>query len=276
MARKRILERFAVDNLTAYLVIGTAAFSGFAIYSGGDFGLISAERIFVRGEVWHLLLYPFRINPQAFFGSEVLGLALYCFILWSFGRQLEFDLGAARYTAFVAAGMVLLIAGALFVPQVRTTAAYLDAAIIVAVAFRNPEQQILFWFLIPIRMKWIGYLIVGAIVAMAVLQAIATVSAWPLLLPAVVFGNVIGLFALERRASTGRGASSESIARMLRQAAPAAPAKARHRCTICGVTELSDPTMDFRFCVDCEDHEYCVRHLHEHEHIRGAASPHSK
>ena len=40
-----------------------------------------------------------------------------------------------------------------------------------------------------------------------------------------------------------------------------------HKCTICGVTEKSDPQMDFRYCSKCEgDFEYCADHLRNHEH----------
>ena len=43
---------------------------------------------------------------------------------------------------------------------------------------------------------------------------------------------------------------------------------ARHRCVICGRTELTDPELEFRFCTKCEgNHEYCMDHLYTHKHI---------
>ena len=42
-----------------------------------------------------------------------------------------------------------------------------------------------------------------------------------------------------------------------------------HRCTICGITDVEDRKMDFRYCVDCEgDYEYCMDHLYNHEHVK--------
>lgn len=47
------------------------------------------------------------------------------------------------------------------------------------------------------------------------------------------------------------------------------PNGARHRCTVCGRTELDDERLEFRFCSKCEgSHEYCQDHLFTHQHIR--------
>ena len=43
---------------------------------------------------------------------------------------------------------------------------------------------------------------------------------------------------------------------------------AKHRCTVCGRTELDDPNLEFRYCSKCNGaHEYCQEHLFTHEHI---------
>lgn len=47
------------------------------------------------------------------------------------------------------------------------------------------------------------------------------------------------------------------------------PNGARHKCTICGRTELDDENLEFRFCSKCEgNHEYCQEHLFTHQHIK--------
>ena len=43
----------------------------------------------------------------------------------------------------------------------------------------------------------------------------------------------------------------------------------KHKCAVCGRTELDDPTLEFRFCSKCEgNYEYCQDHLFTHQHIR--------
>jgi len=44
---------------------------------------------------------------------------------------------------------------------------------------------------------------------------------------------------------------------------------ARHRCAVCGRTELDDPNLEFRFCSKCRgNYEYCQDHLFTHEHVK--------
>ena len=43
----------------------------------------------------------------------------------------------------------------------------------------------------------------------------------------------------------------------------------RHKCAICGRTELDDDSLEFRFCSKCEgNYEYCSDHLYTHEHVK--------
>ena len=43
----------------------------------------------------------------------------------------------------------------------------------------------------------------------------------------------------------------------------------RHRCAICGRTELDNPNLEFRFCSKCDgNYEYCSDHLFTHEHVK--------
>jgi ribosomal protein L37AE/L43A len=42
----------------------------------------------------------------------------------------------------------------------------------------------------------------------------------------------------------------------------------RHCCRVCGITELSQPNEDFRYCSKCEGTQcYCSAHLRDHEHV---------
>ena len=44
---------------------------------------------------------------------------------------------------------------------------------------------------------------------------------------------------------------------------------AKHRCSVCGRTELTNPDLEFRYCSKCNrNHEYCQEHLFTHEHIK--------
>ena len=43
----------------------------------------------------------------------------------------------------------------------------------------------------------------------------------------------------------------------------------RHKCRICGQTELDNPDLEFRYCSRCNGaYEYCQNHLFTHEHVK--------
>jgi len=42
-----------------------------------------------------------------------------------------------------------------------------------------------------------------------------------------------------------------------------------HICAVCGLTDKSDPKMDFRYCSRCNGNlAYCSQHLQDHNHVR--------
>ena len=42
-----------------------------------------------------------------------------------------------------------------------------------------------------------------------------------------------------------------------------------HKCHVCGITDVDDPDMTFRYCSQCNgNYEYCEDHLHNHEHVK--------
>lgn len=43
---------------------------------------------------------------------------------------------------------------------------------------------------------------------------------------------------------------------------------AKHRCAVCGRTELDNPNLEFRYCSKCNgNYEYCQDHLFTHTHV---------
>ncbi|MFQ9748684.1 MAG: hypothetical protein ACLRYY_06955 [Anaerobutyricum soehngenii] len=43
----------------------------------------------------------------------------------------------------------------------------------------------------------------------------------------------------------------------------------RHKCAVCGKTELDDPNLEFRYCSKCNgNYEYCNEHLFTHTHVK--------
>ena len=42
-----------------------------------------------------------------------------------------------------------------------------------------------------------------------------------------------------------------------------------HKCAVCGVTDQTDPNMEFRYCSKCSGYYcYCANHINNHSHVQ--------
>lgn len=137
-------------------------------------------------------------------------------------------------------------------------------SIFLAFAVSYPDMELLLYFIIPIKMKWMA--IVYAVFILYDFIAgnfISRVTIAASLLNFVVFFL-----------STKKGYSPKQQMRKKKYQKQSRPHMtysngARHRCAVCGRTELDDPNLEFRFCSKCNgNYEYCQDHLFTHEHVK--------
>ncbi len=270
MKRKleRTLGKFAVENLTIYITILIAAVSTYAQFIDPSFGNLSFAGLFERGEVWQLFLFPFNMAS----GGPTLGgafwLLLLVYIFWMFSSWLEAEVGTTTFNAYVFFAIFTIVVGHLlgdYLFGVGVDPYFLDLVILAAVCYRNPEHTILLYFIIPVKLKWLAILIFGVMGVFAVVDISRTGSLLPLWSP--LFGMASWFVFFGPEAFRGMARRGEQRVRKATYEAQHVGVTI-HRCAVCGLTEREDPQMDFRFCVDCADHEYCSEHLENHEHIR--------
>jgi hypothetical protein len=222
-----------------------------------DLGRIALLPVAVRaGEAWRL--FTFLLVPPA---SSPVFIAFAWYMFYLMGSALEHFWGDFRYNLFLLLGWALTVAAALPYPLTYATNEFLAGSVFLAFAFLNPDFELLIFFILPVKMKWLalllwliyGYLLVtgSGAVRLGVLAAI---------------GNFLVFFAgdIVQRMKSGRR-RMEHQTRVA--AARADDREPRHRCTICGKTDLSDPQMDFRYCSKCANDEcYCADHIANHTH----------
>jgi len=253
----RFFERNAIPNLTMYIIFITGVVSAVNYQFGLNLGDLRFETI-ARGEFWHIFLFPFWIR------TSLLGLAIYLYIFWIFAASLEDHMGTVRFNQYILLGMVLITIGGFFFPR-QVDATSLDFSIFIAVAYLAPEMEILLFFIFPVKIKWLAIFGLVFMTYQTIQLALFSVSVIPFLGPILALGNFIVFYGAEitrnyrmrrgsirRRQERGELKKSASI----------------HRCTVCGRTEITNPELDFRYCVECSDHEYCMDHLYNHEHIQ--------
>lgn len=177
---------------------------------------------------------------------------------------------------------------------------YIQTSILLAFAFTYPNAQVLLYFFIPIKMSWLG-IFEGIMLAY---DFIRVNMLTPRLVILLAILNLVLYFLMTKdlrrfhpkefarranyRKATGQGgsffdrfnAAGGGKNQGMRSSGGGQnpgpksytkiyPNGARHKCTICGRTELDGDRLEFRFCSKCEgDHEYCQDHLFTHQHIR--------
>lgn len=264
MLRKleRYLGKFAIPNLTVYYIV----FSGFitAVNIQFQYGLgVPGAYIFSGKGILNLILFPFNLNSGTIFSSPWLGLILFLYIFWIFAQSLEQEMGNFHYNVYLFTGMFLVTIGGMFFPGlVSSNNIYLS--VFFATAFIMPNMQILLFFIIPVKMKWIAFFILGFIVFQTTAAISTSGNVLYILGPILGTGNFLLYFGPQVIKNIQmRGKSKKRIIKM-----NANVPISIHKCHVCGMTEHDDPSMDFRFCVDCSDQEYCREHLYHHEHIK--------
>lgn len=254
---ERRLGRFAIPNLTLFLVAGQAA----AFVLGKTKPEFLAQLVLVparvlEGEVWRV--FTFLFIPST---DSVFFIIFELWLLYIYGRALEQTWGDFRFNVFLLLGWVLSVGAAFLVPHAAATNVFLLASIFLAFAYLNPDFELLLFFILPVKIKWL------ALGAWGIGAYLFVIGGWSdrALIVAGIFNLVVffGPDLVRRSRGAGRRTVREREQRVSAK-------QATHRCAACGLTDVDDPEMQFRYCSQCVGKRgYCKKHLADHEHVRG-------
>lgn len=149
---ERKFDRFSIGNLMQYICLTMAALYIFAAIQPNVpiFSLIalSPYRI-MQGQIWRLVTFIFMPPSSGLFAF----VAIY-FYYW-LGQNLEYYWGTTRFNLYYLFGMIGAIIAA-FITNSTGTSDYLNLSLLLACAALFPDTEVLFMFLIPMKMKWLG------------------------------------------------------------------------------------------------------------------------
>lgn len=278
---ERKFGRYAIPNLMLYIIIlyGT----GFVlnlINPGFYYQYLSLDAsAILHGQVWRIL--TFIIQPPS---SNAFFLIFVLYLYYMIGVQLEHTWGAFRFNIYFFAGVIFHAIAAILVYLITGLAlplstTYLNLSLFFAFAALYPNMQFLVFFVIPIKVKWLA-LLDGAVFAFTIIQPFLPAyagSPYRILYRANALAALVSIlnfviFFLSSR--HGRAISPRQIKRKRDFQKKIRPEMhyaggARHRCAVCGRTELDSPELEFRYCSRCNgNYEYCQDHLFTHTHIK--------
>ena len=256
--------RFTIKNLMLYIVIANAVVYIFDYIFAKNImsELVLNPSLVLKGQVWRLITFIF-IPPVA----HPIFILFVLYFYYIIGSSIESEWGSFRFNLYYFIGVIAAIAAA-FIGSAITgfnvivSSFYLNLSLFLAFAYMYPNYEILLFFILPVKMKYIGYIEIAYLIYWFIL---GTFSTRIMILAAILnfllfFGkSIILYFKNGRKVHYNRKEFYSGIPKNL----------TIHKCVICGITEKDDPKMDFRYCVDCEgDYEYCAVHLENHQHVK--------
>lgn len=280
---ERKFGRFAIHNLMNYVV--GLYLVGFVINSINpifymkwlmlDFTKIG------QGQIWRLVTFLIQpVNNE----SNIIFLFFSVYLYYMIGNSLENAWGAFRFNLYFFSGVLFNILAGLIIYLIMgfsypLSLDYINQAMFFAFAALYPDVPLLLFFILPIKIKYLGifYAIVFAYEAIQFIQAGAWFLAFAMI---VAIANFLIFFALTRnyrKFSPQQARRRANYKRSVRNAYNGdnvvqfrgKTVVTRHKCAVCGRTELDDPNLEFRFCSKCDgNYEYCMDHLYTHEHVR--------
>lgn len=278
---ERKFGRFGIPNLTIYMIVCYVIGYALMIVNPGILNWLSLEPAYIlRGQVWRLVtwvLYPPSTSGVLWFAIAVL------FFYYPIGTSLERTIGTFKYTLYILSGVIFTILGAfilyfllggnVLVGNVFSTY-YISLSTFLAYAMCYPDMQVLLMFIIPVKMKWMAIFYV-VIVVYEMIQYIMA-GAWYLVIPIVAsLLNFIIFYFGTKDFSRYNPKEVHRRNEFRRAMEPQERMKSgsgsvtKHKCAICGRTELDDPNLEFRFCSRCNgNYEYCQDHLFTHTHVK--------
>ena len=275
---ERKLGRFAIPNLSKWLIVTYVIGYVLAVFAPGISSYLQLEPFLIlQGQVWRLVTWVL-IPPEQ---SNVFFYLIMLMLYYSLGTALEQQWGTFRFNVYIFGGMIFTILGAFLTYGIYmltgeglvpiglfVSTSYINMSIFLAFAVCFPNLQLLLFFIIPVKMKWMA-VVYGA---MTIYQLIAyDYLAIRISIVAALLNFLIFYFATRNYKSISPKEihRKKTFKRKMREAQYPNGGISRHKCAVCGITEKDDPTMQFRFCSKCEgNYEYCQNHLFTHEHIK--------
>ena len=292
---ERKIGKYAIRNLSLYIIIAYAIGYVLAIIDRMDIFSLNPYYILNRFQIWRLITWilvpPTDIESMR--GMDFIFTIIMLYFYYQIGKALERTWGAFRYNVYIFSGIIFTVIGAIVLYFISTANAggdetllmaagtmisqgfstyYINLSIFLAFAATYPNIQILLFFVIPVRMKWMAYVYV----AINVYQFIFSGTAGRIAIVMSLLNFIVFFFATRNYKKVSfkdmyrRREYRSSVASGRTAAGPsgASGSITKHKCAICGRTEKDGDDLEFRFCSKCNgNYEYCNDHLFTHKHI---------
>ena len=267
---------FGIPNLMMYITLISLAMWLFSVMDRSN-ALMSfftfSPGLILKGQVWRLVTFIF--VPQQ---SQSLWTLLFFYFYYWIGGLLEREWGTPRFNIFILSGIVFtvvfgfilyFITGGGIMDELYISVSYIYLSMFFSFATLFPDMQVLFMFILPVKVKWIAYIDA----AFFVYEVFATPFPYGLL-PVVALLNYLIFFGDEllRAVIPSKASRSKTTINFRRERAKAKYEQKTQsytrKCSVCGRTDTDYPGLEFRYCSRCAGyHCFCIDHINNHVHF---------
>ncbi len=289
--------KYAIKNLSLILIMCYACGYLMKWINPGFFTYLylNPYEIIHHFQIWRLVTWLI-VPPDSFDFWTLLMLYFY----YSIGTSLERTWGTYRYNVYIFSGILFTAAGAFILYGVSSllgaqslglwmtvdgyityptmfSTYYVNMSIFLAYAATFPDYEVLLFFILPIKVKFLG-IIYGAMLVYQFIVGYGTSSAlfyYNLGIRFVITASLLNfvVFFFTSRKKVRRGPikiiRQQVVKQQLRHETKKSSGITRHKCAVCGRTDETNPELEFRFCSKCNgNYEYCQEHLFTHAHVQ--------
>jgi hypothetical protein len=281
-------RRFGIRKLMLYIIIGYGAVYLIAAMDR-TFTFLSFlyfdPALILKGQLWRLVTWVvFPISGGSLSPSSLLFTGLMLYFYYFIGTTLEREWGTPKFNIYYILGVLLnilygfafwLITGTSFHYLLTPlSASFLNLSMFFAFAVFYPDQRVLLFFIIPIKIKWLAladavyflYVIVSSLIGGAYLFALLPIVA---VLNFFVFcyDDLMHYLRPYKTVATKQAINFRKAAKQKRHEEASHPY--RHKCAVCGKTDAEYPNLEFRYCSRCNGyHCFCSDHINSHVHFQ--------
>jgi membrane associated rhomboid family serine protease len=265
-----------IPNLMLFLSVGSLIVYVFSLIDPSNviYNFLCFNRYkILHGQVWRLITYV--LIPS----SSSLWLLISLYFYYMIGKMLENAWGTFKFNLFYLSGVVLTDIAALLLGGTASVSD-LNLSLFLAFATLYPDNMVLLFFIIPLKMKYLAW------VYFALTAATVLMTSFPAnLYPIIALLNYFFFFGSDVKNLFSRGAAVHGFrsagayrsgfhrkhhvsanadwAQDYRSRTQEKPY--HHKCTVCGRTDTDFPDLDFRYCSKCKGYYcYCEDHIQNH------------
>ena len=260
---------FGIPRLMLYLIIGNALVYLFTMMDRTGmlawYLCLAPDRL-LKGEIWRLVTFVFVPNT-----GRLIFLVIELYFYYLIGSTLEQAWGVGKFTVYYLCGMAItvvygILASLITGRSLALTGSYLSLSMFFVYATLWPDNQVLLFFFIPVKVKWLAWFEAAVF--------LLTMITGRTLLPLVGLANYFLFCGTSLLASLkffrmrNRG-QARQFRRNVKRAENRQDGRTYTRkCAVCGRTDTDYPELEFRYCSQCVGyHCFCADHIHSHVHF---------